>query len=154
MASFNPELSDSPDRSGNCPRAGTHDRLWVLGWIFADVVQNLYSMPSRSSRRSSARQWRRTRTDSSRCTCGLSSRSIDRRAATPIALIMRPPDADQDPLLGLGLGQHDGFDPDQVGARLDDLEDLDLDRVGHLLARAGQDLLADQLGQQHGLGLV
>ena len=67
---------------------------------------------------------------------------------------MRPPGTDQDPLLGLGLGQHDGLDQDQVIARLEDLEDLDLDRVGHLLAGAGQDLLAHELGQQHGLCLV
>ena len=35
-----------------------------------------------------------------------------------------------------------------------DLVDLDLDRVGQLLAGAAQDLLADQLGEQHLAGLV
>jgi hypothetical protein len=51
-----------------------------------------YSMPRRSSTRSSARQCRRTRTDSSRCTWLPSSRSMVLRAAVPIALIMRPPE--------------------------------------------------------------
>ena len=57
-----------------------------------------------------ARQRRRTRTGSSRCTVP-SSRSSSRRAAVPIALIMRPPAPIEDPLLGVGL------DPDQRADR-------------------------------------
>jgi hypothetical protein len=44
-----------------------------------------YSIPSRSSSASSARQWRRTRTDRSRCTRVPSSRSSSPRAAVPTA---------------------------------------------------------------------
>ena len=77
-----------------------------------------------------------------------SSRSSSLRAAVPIALIMRPPRADQDALLGLGL------DPERARGRVIrsprvlDLLDLDLDGVRDLLARAEQHLLADELGEQ------
>ncbi len=52
--------------------------------------QHGYVMPSRSSSVSSPRHERRTRTERSRCTRLPSSRSSSRRAAMPIALIIRP----------------------------------------------------------------
>ena len=83
-----------------------------------------------------------------------SSRSSSARAAVPISLILAPPFADQDPLLGLGLGPDLGLDLGEAVVPLLDLVDLDLDRVGQLLAGAAQDLLADQLGEQHLARLV
>ena len=92
----------------------------------------------RSSTRSSARQWRRTRTDSSRCTWVPSSRSIARRAATDRldhAAALAPI---EDPLLGLGLGEHDRLDPDQV-RRAAEMSSRPRPRPrGDLLARARQ----------------
>ena len=61
--------------------------------------------------------------------------------------------ADEDALLGLGLDPQQRVDLDEVVA-LDDLVDLDLDRVRDLLARAVQHLLAHELGQPHVLGLI
>ena len=53
--------------------------------------QSPYSIPSRSNSRSSPRQCRRTRTESSRWTCAPRWRSIARLEAVPIALTIRPP---------------------------------------------------------------
>ena len=117
-----------------------------------------YSIPSRSSRRSSARQCRRTRTDRSRCTRVPSSRSIARRDGDPDRLDHLAAGADQDPLLGLGLGQDHRLDPDQIGIAqgpaVFDRLDLHLDRVRHLLAGAREHLLAHELGEPHVFGLV
>ena len=82
-----------------------------------------------------------------------SSRSSSRRAAVPIALIIAAAAADHDALLGLGLHPQQRADGDQVAAVLD-LLDVDLDRVRDLLAGAGEHLLAHELGEQDGLGLV
>ena len=108
-----------------------------------------YSLPRRSSTRSSARQWRRTRTDSSRCTWVPSSRSMARRAATPIDLIILPRAPMRIPFWDSVLGEHHGLDPGQVRARMGDVLHLDLDGMGDLLPRARQHLLADELGEQH-----
>ena len=59
-----------------------------------------------------------------------SSRSSSRRAAVPIALIMRPRGADQDPLLGLALHPDQRPHARQALARAFDLLDDHLDRVG------------------------
>ena len=107
-----------------------------------------YSIPSRSSRPSSRRQRFRTRTWRSRKTRPPSSRSSSARAAVPISLILRAARADQDPLLGLGLGPDVGMHLDHPVLAVGDLGDLDLDGVGQLVAGATQDLLADQLGEQ------
>ena len=71
----------------------------------------------------------------------------------PDRLDHRAAAADEDALLGLGLDPQQRVDLDEVVA-LDDLVDLDLDRVRDLLARAVQHLLAHELGQPHVLGLV
>ena len=64
------------------------------------------------------------------------------------------PLADQDSLLGLGLGPDLGVDlRDAVVAALD-VGHLDLDRVGQLVACAAQHLLAHQLGEQDVARLV
>src|ERR1700712_4721295 len=56
----------------------------------ASIVERVavYSMPRRSSRSSSRRQWRRTRTSRSRWALAPSSRSSERRAAIPISPIL------------------------------------------------------------------
>ena len=69
-------------------------------------------------------------------------------------LDLRAAGADQDRLLGLGLGPDLGRTSVRPSSRSVDLVDLDLDRVGQLLAGAAQDLLADQLGQLHLAGKV
>ena len=64
---------------------------------------------------------------------------------------------DQDPLLGFGLREDDGFDPHQrLGSILVALDrlDLHLDGVRHLLPGATQHLLTDQLGQPNPLALI
>ena len=71
----------------------------------------------------------------------------------PDRLDHRAAAADEDALLGLGLDPQQRVDLDEVVA-LDDLVDLDLDRVRDLLAGAVQHLLAHQLGEPHVLGLV
>ena len=60
---------------------------------------------------------------------------------------------DHDPLLGLRLDPQQRAHGEQVAALLD-LLDLDLDRVRDLLARAGEHLLAHELGEHAPLRLV
>ena len=110
------------------------------------------TIPSRSSSASSPRHDRRTRTDRSRCTRFPSSRSSSRRAAVPIALIIRPRAPIRMPFWDSVSTHRNAHDHEVV--LLVDLVDLDLDRVRHLLARAVQDLLAHELGEHDVLGLV
>ena len=111
-------------------------------------------MPRRSSRPSSPRQPRRTRTD-----------EVEVHLDAELALELAPRGgadrldhpalgADQDALLGLGLHPGTRLHADEILARVVDLLDDDLDRVRHLLERAPQHLLADELGEQHLVGLV
>src|ERR1035437_4332474 len=81
--------------------------------------------------------------------------ALDRPACGhPDRLDHLPPGADHDPLLRLGLHQQHRLDPDQVLALAPDRLDLHLDRVGHLLTRAPQHLLAHALGEPHVFGLI
>src|SRR3954465_8795470 len=65
-----------------------------------------------------------------------------------------PAGADQDALLGLGLGPEAGVDDQRAVVALLELVDLHLHRVRHLVARALERLLADQLGEPDRLGQV
>ena len=135
-------------------RTSRGSATWTSTWrgeLWVRIAPHV--MPSRSSSASSPRQERRTRTERSRCTRIPTSRSSSRRAAVPIDLIIAPRCADQDALLGLGLRPQVRAHGDQAVALLD-LVDLDLDGVRDLLAGAPEDLLADQLGEHHLLGLV
>ena len=100
------------------------------------------------------RQCRRTRTASSRCTRTPSSRSIARRAPIPIDLTIRPPAPIRIPFCdSVSVSTTASIRTSPSRSALDRL-DLDLDRVRHLLARAGEHLLADELGEHHLLRLV
>ena len=72
----------------------------------------------------------------------------------PIALIMRPPGPIRMPFWDSVSTRMTASIRTRSWRAAIDVLDLDLDRVRDLLARAGQHLLAHQLGQQHRLGLV
>src|SRR5262249_37449088 len=62
--------------------------------------------------------------------------------------------ADQDPLLGVGLGPDLGAHLNHAVGTLCHLLNLDLDGMWELVPGAAKDLLADQLSQQHLAGKI
>ena len=111
-------------------------------------------MPSRSSSPSSRRQWLRTRTWRSRWTLPPSSASSERRAAVPISSTLAPPLPIRIPFCDSVSAQTSARTVTRPSSRVGHLGDLDLDRVGDLVAGPVQHLLADQLGQHRLARLV
>ena len=164
-------VSTSPDRAscithGTSPRSSK--RTFAASLAVCTTIGRLYESPARAPERvSPGRRTRLALLDPEPVEQALvpapvlanPDLEVEEDAAAELALELgagRRADlldlaaarADQDPLLGLGLRPDVGVDLDDPVLAVGDLGDLDLDRVGQLVAGATQDLLADQLGEQ------